>query len=62
MMTTTVTVNLVIPLRRYQRRNQQFINVTCAYPIAAAAPKNAYVPGVIHGASGAQAANHGAEG
>ena len=56
MITTTVTVILITPLMRlgedgYQSRNR-FTDLS-----AAAAPRKAYVPGVIHGSSGTQDAN-----
>jgi len=58
MMTTTVTVSLVIPLLISSGPR----SLQPTYPRAAAAPRKAYVPGVIQGASGAQAANIGAVG
>lgn len=55
MMTTTVTVILMTPLFAIQ-----FLGLVCEpliYLRAAAAPRNAYVPGVMHGTSGWQTAN-----
>jgi hypothetical protein len=58
--TTTVTVNRMTPLdglscRTLSRPGQ--IRSRDTYLRAAAAPRKAYVPGVIHGASGTQNAN-----
>lgn len=44
---------------RHQPMAAQQENRSVAHPSVAAAPKKAYVPGVIHGASGAQTENQG---
>jgi hypothetical protein len=49
--TTTVTVILMTPLQQCEK-NQD--NIHCTYLRAAAAPRKAYVPGVMQGTSGAQ--------
>lgn len=57
MMTTTVTVIRMIPLRSIQLL---LLEEQVTYDKAAAAPRKAYVPGVIQGLSGSQAANKAA--